>query len=165
MTSCISKEENSLLKKIPSQEAIKETLFQIQDLKALGPDGFPALFYKEFWPTVRDTIMSAVLSFFTDGCLPREANSSLIVLISKMTNPTLVNNFRPISLCNVVYKVISELLVAKLRPLLHKIISPCQLAFIPCRWIVENQVIVHELLHSFKTRKVKSGFMAIKLDL
>ena len=109
--------------------------------------------------------MNAVLSFFTDGCLPREANSSLIVLIPKTTNPTSMNNFRPISLCNVVYKVISKLLIAKLRPLLHKIIFPCQSAFIPSRWIAENQVIVHKLLHNFKTRKVKSGFMAIKLNL
>lgn len=137
----------------------------MQDLKAPGLDGFLALFYKEFWPTVVDAVMDAVLSFFTDGCLPREANSSLIVLIPKTTNRTSVNNFLHISLYNVVYKVISKLLVAKLRPLLHKIISPCQSTFILGRWIAKNQVIVHELLHSFKTRKVKSGFVAIKLDL
>jgi len=87
------------------------------------------------------------------------------VLIPKTSNPTTVNNFWPRSLCNVVYKIISKLLVAKLRPFLHKIISPCQSAFIPRRWIVENQVVVHELLHSFKVRKVKSGFMALKFDL
>ena len=52
-----------------------------------------------------------------------------------------------------------------LKIILHKIISPCQSAFIPGRWIAENQVVVHELLHSFKVRKVKSGFMALKLDL
>ena len=63
------------------------------------------------------------------------------------------------------YKIISKLLVAKLKPLLHKIISPCQSAFILGRWIAKNQVVVHELLHSFKMRRVKNGFMAIKLDL
>ena len=63
------------------------------------------------------------------------------------------------------YKIISKLIVAKLRPLLHKIISPYQSVFILGRWIVENQVVVHELLHSFKSRKVKNGFMALKLDL
>ena len=55
--------------------------------------------------------------------------------------------------------------MAKLRPLLHKIISPYQSVFILGRWIVENQVVVHKLLHSFKSRKVKNGFMALKLDL
>ena len=83
--------------------------------------------------------------------MPREVNSSLIVLIPKISNPTPVQHFRPISLCNVVYKIISKLLVAKLRPHLDKIISPAQSAFIPNRWIAENQVIVQEILHSFKT--------------
>lgn len=86
-------------------------------------------------------------------------------MIPKISIPSTVNNYRPISLYNVVYKIISRLLVSKLRPLLHKIISPCQSAFIPGRWIAENQVVLHELLHSFKVRKVKMGFMAIKLDL
>ena len=165
MTRCISEEENQGLNTIPTPEEIKTALFSMQDLKAPGPDGFPALFYKEFWPIVGNTVTCAVTAFFTNGCLPKDANDSLIVLIPKSPNPISVNNFWPISLCNVVYKIISKLIVAKLRPLLHKIISPCQSAFIPGRWIAENQVVVHELLHSFKSRKVKNGFMALKLDL
>ena len=55
--------------------------------------------------------------------------------------------------------------MAKLRPLLDKIISLAQLAFIPNRWIAKNQVTVQEILHSFKTRKTKLDLMAIKLDL
>jgi hypothetical protein len=64
-----------------------------------------------------------------------------------------------------VYKVISKILVTKLSPLLDSIISSCQSAFVPGRWIRENQVIIKELMHSFKTRKVKSGFVAVKVDL
>uniref|UniRef100_A0A2N9ENM7 Reverse transcriptase domain-containing protein n=1 Tax=Fagus sylvatica TaxID=28930 RepID=A0A2N9ENM7_FAGSY len=79
--------------------------------------------------------------------------------------PTTANNYRPISLCNVVYKIIAKLLVDKLRPFLQRLISHCQSAFIPSRWIAENEVIVQELLHSFKQRKVKVGVMAVKLDL
>ena len=69
-------------------------------------------------------IINAVTSFFRLGSMPREVNRSLIVLIPKVTNPSNVNHFRPISLCNVVYKVISKILIAKLRSLLDKIISP-----------------------------------------
>ena len=117
----------------------------MQDLKAPGPDGYPVIFYKQLWPTVRDDIIKAVTYFFCIGSMPREVNSSLIVRIPKISNPTSVQNFRPISLCNVVYKIISKLLVAKLRPHLDKIISPAQSAFIPNRWIVQNQVIVQEI--------------------
>lgn len=97
MTNCITEEDNDLLKKIPFSDEIKETLFHMHDLKAPSPDGFPALFYKEFWPMVGDAVTNAILSFFTNGCLPREANSSLIVLIPKSANPTTANNFHPIA--------------------------------------------------------------------
>lgn len=137
----------------------------MSDLKAPGPDGFPVIFYKHLWTTVGNDVIIAVTSFFQLGSMPKEVNSSLIVLIPKISNPTSSHHFRPINLCNVVYKIVSKLLVAKLRPLLDKIISPAQLAFIPNRWIAENQVIVQEILHSFKTRKTKPGLMAIKLDL
>jgi hypothetical protein len=55
--------------------------------------------------------------------------------------------------------------VSRLRPLLPNLISPCQSTFIPDRWIVENQLIVQELMHNFKRRKVKGGFVAVKVDL
>lgn len=105
----------------------------MQDLKAPGPDGFPVIFYKQLWPSVRDDVIHAVTSFFRFSTMPREVNSALIVLIPKTYSPSSANHYRPISLCNVIYKVISKLLVAKLRPHLNKIISPSQSAFIPNR--------------------------------
>lgn len=137
----------------------------MSDLKAPRPDGYPVLFYKQLWPTIGEDVIKAVTSFFTIGFMPREVNCSLIMLIPKITNPSSTHHFKPISLCNVVYKIISKLLVAKLKPHLDKIISPAQSAFIPNRWIVENQVMVQEILHSFKSSKTKPGLMAIKLDL
>ena len=162
---CITEEENESLQSIPSPEEIKAALFQMPDLKALGPDGFSALFYKQLWSTVGNDVVKAVSSFFIRGSMPKEVNSSLIVLIPKLSNPTTVDHFRTISLCNVVYKIISKLLVEKLRPLFDKLVLPTQSAFIPNRWIAENQIVVQEILHSFKTRKTKPGLMAIKLDL
>lgn len=162
---CITKDKNHELIKIPTLEEFKSTLFQMQDLKAPGLDGFPVIFYKQLWPSIGDDVIRVVTSFFRFGTMPREVNSALIVLIPKTYSPSSANHYRPISLCNIIYKVISKLLVAKLRPHLDKIISPSQSAFIPNRWIAENQVIVQDVLHSFKTRKTKPGLMAIKLDL
>lgn len=95
----------------------------------------------------------------------KEVNSSFIVLIPKNNSPSTVNHFRPISLCNTVYKVIAKILVSRLMPLLANLVSPYQSTFIPDRWIAKNQLIVQELLHSFKRRKVKGGFVAVKVDL
>ena len=72
----------------------------------------------------------------------QEVNKTLITLIPKIPNPNSFKHFRLISLCNVVYKIIAKILVARLRSLLHKLISPCQSAFIPGWWIAENEVVV-----------------------
>ena len=102
----------------------------MSDLKAPGPDGFPVLFYKEYWPIVGETVINAVTSFFEVGRLPSEVNSLLIVLIPKTDNLYSLNNYRSINLCNVAYKIISKLVESKLRTILHKLISLCQSAFI-----------------------------------
>ena len=165
ITPCITEKENMELCRIPIQSEIKQKLFQLQSLKALGPDGFPVLFYKKYWAIVGESVTRAITSFFQAGRMPDEVNNSFIVLIPKSQSPTSFNHYRPISLCNIVYKIITKLLVSRLRNILHKLISPTQATFIPGRWIAKNQVIVHEMLHSFKTRKVKYGLMAIKIDL
>ena len=73
---CITEEENEGLKCIPTPEEIKDVLFQMQDLKALGPDRFPTLFYKQLQLTVGNNVIKAVISFFTVGSMPKEVNSS-----------------------------------------------------------------------------------------
>jgi hypothetical protein len=161
----IIESENASLCLIPTPQEIKAVIFELNNQKAPGPDGLPALFYKKYWDIVGTTVIEAIQSFFRSGQLLKEVNNSLIVLIPKVKSPSSVNHFRPISLCNTVYKTISKLIVSKIRPILDKLISPAQSAFIPNKWIAKNQLIVHELLHSFKRRKVTGGFIALKIDL
>ena len=164
ITPNISVEDNDDLCKIPSTEEINAALFGMPSLKAPSSDGLPILFYKKYWSIVGSDVVKAISSFFHSSKMFKEVNESLIVLIPKVPIPTTANNYRPIGLCNVVCKIIAKLLVDKLRPFLQRLISHCQSAFIPSRWIAENEVIVQELLHSFKQRKVKVGVMAVKLD-
>ena len=133
--------------------------------KPPGLDGFLVLFYKQLLPTIGKDVTNVVISFFWLSSMRREVNKSLIMLVPKFCNPSMVNHFRPISLCNVAYKLILKLLTTKLKPLLDKIISPTPSTFIPNIWIAENQVIIQELLHGFKTWRPKARLMAIKLDL
>ena len=140
-------------------------MFGMQSNKAPSPDGQPPLFYKTYWDIVGGAVSKAVQSFYRKGHLLKEMNNTFNVLIPKTSNLSSINQFPPISLCNSVYKVISKILVSRLRPLLANLISLCQSAFVPGRWIAENHVIVQELFHSFKKRKVKGGFVAMKIDL
>ena len=74
------------------------------------------------------------------------------------------NQFRPIGLCNVCYKVISKILVKRMRPLLNKIMGPAQVAFVPNRSITENVVLAQEIVHSFKLTRKRKGYLGVKLD-
>jgi hypothetical protein len=72
--------------------------------KAPGPDGFTAGFYQLHWDLLGPEIVAAVLDFLNGGTMLVEFNLTTIVLISKSRNPQEMKEFRPISLCNVLYK-------------------------------------------------------------
>ena len=116
---CISDEENDELCRIPSRDEIKKVVFGMKSLKARGPDGFPALFYKHYWRVVGDQMMLATQSFFRNGWMLKSFNQTYIFLIPKRNGVCNFNQFRPIGLSNVCYKIITKILVSRLRPLLN----------------------------------------------
>ena len=97
--------------------------------------------------------------------VPSYLNETLISLIPKCQNPESLSNYRPISLCNSVYKVVSKIIVARIRPYLSNLISPVQTAFVPSQRGTDNVLIAQELFHALDKKKGRTGFMAIKLDL
>ncbi|XP_057747959.1 uncharacterized protein LOC130967155 [Arachis stenosperma] len=90
---------------------------------------------------------------------------TLIVLIPKIDNPTFMKDFGPISLCNVVYKIITKVLTNRLRPFLPDIVSPLQGGFIPGRGAPDNIIVAQEILNFMKHTKSKKGTLAFKIDL
>ena len=110
-------------------EDVRKALFDIGDLKAPGLDGLHAIFYKRFWPMLGDDLVDEVLQAVNTCTIPPGWNDTAIVLIPKVNSPEKVTRYRPISLCNVVYKIISKMLSACLKALLPDIISPIQSAF------------------------------------
>lgn len=80
-----------------------------------------------------------------------------------MEKPEVVSHYRPISLCNVIYKVITKIMINRLRPLLQQLISQNQGAFAPGKSIIDNILIAHELFSDFQKKKGRVGAMAIKL--
>ena len=98
--------------------------------------------------------------------MPEGVNDTLIVLIPKVKEPKVLKDFRPISLCNVIYKVVSKCLVNRLRPILEEIISPNQSTFVPGRMITDNALIAFECIHSINQGNTNAQqFCAYKLDL
>jgi hypothetical protein len=149
----ISTEENSFICSIPTEQEIFNALTSIGSSKAPGPDGFTALFYKEYWHIVKEVVLKSVWDFFASNHLLKEQNHTFIALIPKQLGPFSVNHFRPISLCNIIYKIIAKILANRLKGLLHHFISPYQSAFVPSRSIQDNSILAHELLHTLKNKK------------
>ena len=99
------------------------------------------------------------------GFIDPKIAATLFVLIPKIDNPVHLRNFRPISLCNVIYKIITKVMVNRLRPFLDEIISPLQGSFIPGRGTTDNIIIAQEMMNFMHRSKSKKGAIAFKLDL
>ncbi|KAL6134561.1 hypothetical protein ACLB2K_066792 [Fragaria x ananassa] len=151
------------------EEVTEQEIFAVVNsigaLKAPGPDGIHASFYQNCWQEVKESVIPMIQACFNDGNNLNFINHTNIALIPKVENPSKVNDFKPISLCNVSYKILTKILVKRLRPLLEKCISKNQGAFDPGRAIQDNILIAHEMFSDFERRKGRNGAMAIKLDL
>ena len=122
-------------------------------------------FFQRFWLIVGNSVKEEVKHIFSIAKIPRYLKETLITLIPKCKCPGSINNFQPISLCNYIYKVMTKVIVARIRPLLNGIISPFQSVFMSGRKGTDNAIIVQELIHSMARKRGNSGVMAIKIDL
>lgn len=112
-------------------EEVLVALQQIVPLKALGPDGYNTCFYKSYWNIVGNEVYSLVLDFLNGGVFDDAFNYTYIVIIPNSKNPTKANDIRPISLYNVINKLIFKVLVNKLMLIMPSIISTNQSVFLP----------------------------------
>ena len=110
-------------------------------------------------------MIEEVQKIFADKRVPEDLNYTHIALIPKIQGPETLDNYRPISLCNTVYKVVTKIIVARLRPYLDKLISPMQTAFVPGRKGIDNIIIAQEIIHGLGKKKGRTGYMALKIDL
>jgi 5-methylcytosine-specific restriction endonuclease McrA len=161
----ISDAKNVILCSVPSESEIHASLASLGVSKAPGPDGFTTLFYMKYWDCIKDTVLQAVWNFFKHNQLLKEQNHTFIALIPKKIGASTVHHYRPISLCNIIYKIISKLLANRLKPLLSNIISPFQTAFVPGRHIQDNSILAHEMFHTLKSKRGRGGLMAVNIDM
>ena len=113
-----------------------------------------------------DAVVNVVLDFLNEGIMLLALNYTNIVLIPKVKNLEKMSDFRRISLCNVIYKIISKVLANRLKQVLLEIISPTHSAFVLGRLIIDNVLVAFETPHTMHSRKKsKTGSLALKLDV
>lgn len=108
--------------------------------KAPGNDGLPVAFFQSQCEFIGESFCSLVFEIFRNPGKIREINETLITLILKVDPVVNIQNFRPISLCNISYKVITKILAQRLRSLMGVLVNPCQSNFIPQRQSRNNIV-------------------------
>lgn len=138
----------------------------MQPDKSSGPDGMSPGFYQKHWHILGEDITGMVQDYLDTGTFADKLTDTNIVLVPKKSNPVSMQDLRPISLCNVIYKVVSKVLANRLKEVIGLIISENHSAFIPGRLITDNVMISHEVKH-YMRRKIerRTGWMALKLDM
>lgn len=146
-----------------STEEIRKALSNIHPLKDPGPDGYNGHFFKKAWSIVGGDIEEAISSFFSTGKLLKEVNITTLTLVPKKQNPSSLDDFRPISCCNFLYKCISKVIANRLKVVLPTLIDKAQAAFIRGRRI-SDILLAQELFRNYQ-RKDSTPRYAIKVDL
>nr|GEW26151.1 hypothetical protein [Tanacetum cinerariifolium] len=137
-----------MIREVSDQE-IKDAIFSMRNDKSPGPDGYTAAFFKEAWDIISKDIMLAIREFFVNGKLLKELNHTIIALIPKVSSPAWVNDYRPISCCNVLFKCISKIIANRIKESLKMLVSSNQSAFVPGRNITDNILLAQELMHNY----------------
>ena len=114
---------------------VQQPLFQMDPHKASGLDGYSALFYQKSWHVIGADLTKFVCQCFSSGSIPSLVNETLIVLIPKISNPTKLAHYRPISLCNVSYKLVTKIIVNRIKDFMPSVIAPTHSSFVPRRQI------------------------------
>lgn len=162
---CSSERCFELTKPVTSEEVIT-ALHSLPSGKACGPDDYTKEFFIAAWSVIGVDVVVAVQSFFLFGQMPRSVNATLLTLIPK--NPgassSTIKDFRPISCCNVLYKIISKILANRLKILLPDFIEPNQSAFVKGRLLLENILLATELVKDYHKDAIAPR-SAIKFDI
>lgn len=106
---------NAELTKCFTAVEVEQALKQMKPMTTPGLDGIPPLFYKSYWSTVGPEVIDATLSILISGTMPPLLNHTFISLIPKLKNSEKAKDFRPISLYNVMHKLISKTIANRLK--------------------------------------------------
>lgn len=157
-------EEDSEDLSIPVTKAETEAAMKLLGKdKSPGPDGWTIEFFLHFFDQIGDEITEVVEESRIKGDIYRPFNSTFIALIPKKNEPESFEDFRPISLCNCIYKIISKVIALRLAPILSRNISMEQFGFLDGRQIHEAIGVAQEAIHSIKIKKKKG--VVLKIDL
>ena len=125
-----------------------ETLMRLSNNRSPGSDGFPYEFFKVFWGEIKHFVHRSLMHGLNKGELSITQREGLIILVPKPSKPkNLISSWRPITLLNSTYKILSATIANRLKRALNSIIHPDQTVFLKNRFIGENTRTVYDVLY------------------
>ena len=163
----VTPDMNQTLLQLYTLDEVKQALFHMHPSKSPRPNGMSHFFFQKYWHVVGNDLTEAMLSVLHSGHMLHKINYTYIFLIPKKNDPKKnFSDYRPISLGNVVSRVVSKFLANRLKLILPNVISDSQNAFVSKRLIIDNTTIAFEVLRRMRNKRTrKKGQMAIKLDI
>ena len=161
----LSEEATRILTQVVTREEVTKALNRMHAYKSPGPDGFQCIFFKQYWHIVGEDVTTLVTQAFATGTFDPVIAETFIALIPKVDCPQSFKEFRPISLCNTIYKLITKVLVNRLRSFLDQIVGSYQSSFLLGRGTMDNAIILQEVIHLMHKSKKKMGDVVYKIDL
>ncbi|XP_070050304.1 uncharacterized protein [Nicotiana tomentosiformis] len=146
-----------------NKEEVYQSLMSIDDQKAPGYDGFNVLLFKRAWPIIGEEVTNVVLQYFEDSELYKAINFT-ITLIPKVQNPSKISEFRSISYCTMLYKLISKVLTRRMQGVMDSLVDQSQSVFVPRRLITDNIILSHELVKGYGRKGITPRCM-LKIDM
>ncbi|KAL4324012.1 hypothetical protein GQ457_11G027330 [Hibiscus cannabinus] len=166
ITPSVTADMNSGLLASFTAEEVIAAFRDINPRKSPGIDGLPSGFFRQHWDILGEDFVSLCLDLLRGHTDMASVNETVIVLIPKFDKPTSMKQLRPISLCTVIYKTVSKVLVNRMKAILPHCISSAQAAFVQGRAITDNILVAHELVHTLHTSVSRSSQGAVfKLDM
>ena len=137
----VNQAENEFLTASFMEKEIRDAVFAMEHNKALGPDGFPAEFYQKFWGVIKVDLMQMFHDLHS-GTLPLfSLNFGVITLIPKVQEANRIQQYRPICLLNVSFKIFTKATTIRINSIADHIVGPTQMAFMQGRNILEGVII------------------------
>eukprot|EP01018_Ginkgo_biloba_P004985 Gb_28741 [translate_table: standard] len=161
--SFVGEEDNVSLTKEITVDELKEVMLSLQKDKSLGPDGWTIEFFLGYFDFIETNLLRVIEELRSSAKMLAAVNSTFKALIPKTDNPVFFEDFRPISLCNCMYKILTKLLAMRIKKVLSFSISKEQFSFLQGRQIHEAIGVAQEGLHTIKTKRLKA--LVVKLDL
>ena len=146
-----------------SEEELKATLNSFQKDKSPGPNGWTVELFMVSYGTIGTDLLQLVEETRVNGVLHPPFNYTFIALMMKKDKPEILKDCRPVSLCNITYKVVTKIIAQRFKKVLSKLISKEQFGFLEDRQIHEAIGVAQEGLHSEKINK-ENGVI-LKIDL